>query len=279
MEQLLSHWSFDWIMIGFIALLCALYCYATGFHFKKQSYSFLTGIILLALCLTSPLHFIGEHYLFSAHMVMHTLLLLIIAPLIVLGLPAENKFKATFVRLSKVIFAFPFLSWLTGVGIMWVWHIPAVFDNLFVMKDMAANGAGHCMNPLSYLQMLSLFIGGIFFCWPIITPYKEYRVSPLTGVLYLSTACLSCSLLGLLITCAPAGLYTHYIGSMGQDHLLSMVRNNWGITALMDQQIAGLIMWVPCCFIYLSGAMYLLIKWFEEKGPATSTAIKFHNEY
>jgi putative membrane protein len=273
MQELLSHWSFDWITIGFIVFLSALYCYATQFHFTKRSYSFLAGIILLLLCVASPLHYIGEHYLFSAHMVMHTLLLLIIAPLVVLGLPEENKFKPSLIRFSKMVFAFPFLCWLTGVGVMWVWHIPSLFDRLFVMNSMNETGTAHCMNALSYLQMLSLFIGGIFFCWPIITPYKQYKVSPLTGVLYLSTACLSCSLLGLLITCAPAGLYTHYIGSMGQDHLLSMVRNDWGITALMDQQIGGLIMWVPCCFIYLSGAMYLLIKWFEDKKPSASQAI------
>jgi cytochrome c oxidase assembly factor CtaG len=79
----------------------------------------------------------------------------------------------------------------------------------------------------------------------VITPYAEYRLSPPKAVLYLSGACVFCSLLGLLITFAPAGTYRQ-------------------VTAA-DQQTGGLIMWVPCCFVYLSASMYLLIRWFSLK--------------
>jgi putative membrane protein len=50
----------------------------------------------------------------------------------------------------------------------------------------------------------------------------------------------------------------------------NIIKNKWGISGEMDQQIAGLIMWVPCCFIYLTAAMLLLKKWFNEKEKLTS---------
>jgi len=49
----------------------------------------------------------------------------------------------------------------------------------------------------------------------------------------------------------------------------NIIKNKWGISSEMDQQIAGLIMWVPCCFIYLTAAMVLLKKWFKEKEEIT----------
>jgi cytochrome c oxidase assembly factor CtaG len=47
--------------------------------------------------------------------------------------------------------------------------------------------------------------------------------------------------------------------------LNKIILNDWGLTQSIDQQAAGLIMWVPCCLIYVTGAMYLLVDWFKQK--------------
>ena len=130
---------------------------------------------------------------------------------------------------------------------MWIWHVPYIFHQMVSMNGMQASAS---MNMLMNLHMLSLLIAGMLFCWPVITPYKEYRIAPLTSVLYLSSACVCCSLLGLLITFALSGTYTSYIG--GSSEFLSVVRNKWNISVGIDQQIGGLVMWVPCCFIYFN---------------------------
>jgi len=274
MRTILSYWSFDVISIVFILLLCVLYLYMIHFKWRKQSVYFFAGIFLLILCVASPLHYLGEHYLFSAHMLMHTLILLIVAPLLISGIPKENKGQNAFIHLSAKTHQYPFLCWLAGVGVMWLWHVPAIYNQLFVMHG--AMSAAHHMNVLSYIHMLSLLVGGMFFCLPVINPYSSYRLTPLFGVLYLTSACIGCSLLGLLITFAPAGTYTHYISMNANDSMFSLIRNNWNISAAADQQAGGLIMWVPCCFIYLSAAMVLLLKWFDAKNEAPSIINPVH---
>jgi cytochrome c oxidase assembly factor CtaG len=263
MRSIFSYWHFDPLVILFLAALCIIYLYAIHFKLKNQSLCFFAGIILIILCVVSPLHFIGENYLFSAHMVSHVVILLIAAPLLVAGIPKENKFKKYFESFSKKI-RIPFFYWFTGVGIMWFWHIPYIFNQTSSMHGMG----------LMYLQWLSLLVGGIIFCWPIINPYREYRMLPLPAVLYLSTACVFCTILGLMITFAPLGIYSHYLHISDSYGYLDLIRNQWKISAGIDQQVAGLIMWVPCCFIYLTASMILLIKWFESTEIMCSVAEK-----
>ncbi len=260
MRSIFSYWNFNLSTTVFLLLVVFAYLYIINFSLKKQSVYFLSGLFLIIISIASPLHYIGENYLFSAHMAAHVLLLLIAAPLLVASIPEENKFKKQFLFLSKKIYQAPLLSWSAGVGIMWVWHVPYIFHQMVSMNGMQASLS---MNVLMNIHFLSLLIAGILFCWPVITPYKEYRTAPLTSVLYLSSACVCCSLLGLLITFAPSGTYTSYISTSNE--YLSVVRNQWNISVAMDQQIGGLIMWVPCCFIYLTASMVILIKWFEEK--------------
>ncbi|MEP6684810.1 MAG: cytochrome c oxidase assembly protein [Parafilimonas sp.] len=262
MHSIFSYWSFDYITTAFIVLLCFAYLYIINFKIKKQSAYFFAGIILLIICIDSPLHFLGENYLFSAHMLSHTLIILIVAPLLIAGIPTENKCKNSFISFSKKISKAPFICWLIGVSIMWFWHIPSIFNNMFMINMQSSS---HTMNLLSYTHMFSLLLAGMLFCLPVINPYSTYKLSSLKSVLYLTSACVFCSLLGLLITFAPVGTYTHYININDAYNLLPTIRNSWNISTATDQQAGGLIMWVPCCFIYLTASMILLIKWFDEK--------------
>lgn len=264
MRSIFSYWDFNIANVAFLLLLISFYLYITNFRFTKKSIYFFTAIFIMIICIASPLHYLGEHFLFSAHMVSHVLILLIAAPLFIASIPKDNRVKKSYEFISKKIYASPLVSWLVGVSIMWLWHIPFIFNQMFSMPGMNT-GSMHSMNGLMFLHMLSLFIAGCLFCLPIINPVKEFRIAPLTSVLYLSSACVFCSLLGLFITFAPAATFTGYIGNYGTDNYLSIIRNNWKITAAQDQQMGGLIMWVPCCFIYLSASMIILIKWFEKK--------------
>ena len=110
-------------------------------------------------------------------------------------------------------------------------------------------------------QMLSLLVLGAFFIWPVFTPVKWKKLNALQSSLYLFTACVGCTVLGIFITFAPQDLYTTYLN--GSDPaILSLIRDNWGITPDVDQQMGGLIMWVPACFVYLSYILISLSKWF-----------------
>ena len=137
---------------------------------------------------------------------------------------------------------------------------------MFAAHDMHSN---HLTSAIAIVHAGSLLLSGMIFSWPVINPYPQYRIAPIQGVLYLSIACVFCSLLGLLLAFAPVGTYNYNMQNYDSYGFLSVIRGRWNISAATDQQIAGLIMWVPCCFIYLVAIMFLLRKWFYQKEVTT----------
>lgn len=252
MKQLFSYWSFDLSSVS-LMLLIIFYVLKT----KRIKKSILISILaLLILCFFSPLHILSAHYLFSAHMLVHVILLLCVGPLLILSLSPHRK---QLVRLFSFLKQHPAVGWLAGVGIMWFWHIPLLFNTVMAQSHQSS------FYFVSIVETLSLMVAGFLFSAPIIHPGKEYRIDALSGVVYLFTACIGCSLLGLLISFAPAGTYHHFLSMHDAWGLNEIILQQWGLTQAIDQQAAGLIMWVPCCLFYVTGAMYLLVQWFKQK--------------
>lgn len=173
-----------------------------------------------------------NQYPFSAHVVQHLLLALVIPPLLLLGTPAFDL--GAFKKLERVL-AQPPVSWIVGVGTMLAWHIPVLFD------------AALASQALHIFQQLSFLITGTIFWWPILGPLKERHLPMLGAVSYLFSACLCCSILGAFLTFGPAGLYAHHAG----------------LDPKGDQQLGGLLMWVPGCFIYLSAILVSVHRWYS----------------
>jgi putative membrane protein len=190
-------------------------------------------------------------------MIQHIILLLVIPPMLLVGLDPRvlHKYmdKPGCLKAGNVLFN-PILDWILGVGSMWVWHIPSVFK---AMKHS---------ETLMTFQMLSLLILGAFFIWPVFTPVKWKRLNPLQSSLYLFTACVGCTVLGIFITFAPEDLYTTYLNG-SNIAILDLIRNGWGISPDIDQQMGGLIMWVPACIVYLTYILISLSRWFSSSDP------------
>jgi cytochrome c oxidase assembly factor CtaG len=144
-------------------------------------------------------------------------------------------------RISRRLSATPFINWIIGLGILWLWQVPAVFNALLTWDGP---GFHRHLHILSFLHSGSLLLAGILFSWPLAGPYLSHRLSPAESLLYLSTAWIGCTLLVYLVEFAAPGLYG-------------------GITAITrkDQQAAGLILWIPSCLLYLGGSIYLLREW------------------
>ena len=213
---------------------------------------FFSAVILFILVTISPLDFLSKYYLFSAHMVQHIVLLLIIPPLILSGTDKdflEKVFRSGFLKKAGNFLFYPLVAWFLGVGSMWIMHLPA-----FMMK----------MNDSAFLmdtQMIILPVLGWFFIWPVYSPISFRRLEPLQSSAYLFLACVGCTVLGILITFAPADMFT---GGMQPENLnlIKMIHSDWGINDSTDQMMGGLIMWVPACIIYLTNIMIILLRWF-----------------
>jgi len=214
---------------------------------------FAAGILLFLLVTISPLAFLGRNYLFSIHMLNHITILLIVPPLLLSGTDAGlvlNLEKSLFRKIGNILFSVP-VAWLLGMGAMYVWHIPALFDAM--TKSHAVHG----------LHVVSLLLLGIIFIWPVYAPTKWKRLGPLESALYLFISCVGCTILGILITFAEPSLYMPFMPGENMA-IWDLIRNTWSITPAMDQQAGGLIMWVPACIIYVTNIMLILAGFYKQ---------------
>lgn len=236
--------------------------------------SFLLGILVLAVCLAVPLPALDSNLPFSSHMLRHTSLLLLAAPLLALAIPPSGIAEKSITTFSRLTVRLPFAAWLTGIAVMWMWHVPGWYDSgtapdggVIACAPLAPalfthlSSVASLSRPWTFAETIipllhdgSLLLAGFIFWWPVITPSRLFRLPPLRAVAYLASACICCSLLGLLITFARAGVYR-------------------GVS-LNDQQTGGMIMWIPCCLVYLTASMGLLIEWLSKKEPDTSISIQ-----
>jgi putative membrane protein len=258
------NWDFKpSVVIGCCALLAA-YLYATRGRVQGRAAAWFTGAGLIFLSLCSPADELADKYLFCVHMAKHILFVLVVPALLLIGIPGEAVERAlqykTIRAAERTLRQAP-VCWLAGIGAMLFWHIPAFFN------------AALANEPLHIAEHLSLLIGGTIYWWPVLSPLPESRLRPVPqAAAYLFTSCLACTLMGIGITFAPHLLYPAYAHPSDAAGLLPLIRGDWGISAAMDQQIGGLLMWVPGCLIYLTAIMGMFARWYAEDSTSTAEA-------
>jgi putative membrane protein len=216
-----------------------------------RSVPFAAGLLVLALALVSPVGALAEGYLFSAHMLQHLMLVLVVPPLVLLGFEPRGGGHS---RLPAVV------PWGLGVGAMWLWHAPTLCN---VASQSTA---------VHHLQEASLLAMGSAFWWPVLAPRTGARLPPMGGVVYLFAACVACTLLGIAITFSPVevcSVFAHPVDRLG---VMPLVRGGWGLTPERDQQIGGLLMWVPACTVYGAAILGVLARLLRDAAPVRAEA-------
>jgi putative membrane protein len=215
---------------------------------------FALGWLSLVIALDSPLHEIGEQ-LFWVHMTQHEILMLVSAPLLVLGRPLlpflwalprswrehvanisrSRPFKTAWASVSS-----PMCAWLISAAALWIWHAPWLFNRTL------HNDWIHAAQHTSFL------VTALIFWWPIAgqKPAMSYG----GALAYVFTTALHTSILGALLTFSPRPWYSSYLTTAPA----------WNLTALEDQQLGGLIMWIPAGTLLLIVSLVLLVKWMKE---------------
>ncbi|QJD17838.1 cytochrome c oxidase assembly protein [Paracoccus sanguinis] len=177
----------------------------------------LAAVGVLVLAFVSPLCALSAA-LFSARVVHHILLVAVVAPLLALALPARRPLPTV-----------PLFVLATLV--LWGWHVPAAYD---------AAMANHAV----YWVMQATLLGSAWLFWRAVLAPAQAVGSALLSIL---GAYMQMGFLGALLTFAPRGLYAIH----------ATAPLDWGFTALSDQQLGGLIMWVPAGLPY--AALGLLV--------------------
>jgi putative membrane protein len=257
-QFLTSAWTCN--LAALVSSGVALAAYLWGFGVNRRIVYLLAGLGVFVFTLSSPLNALAAGYLFSAHMLQHILLLLIVPALLLMSLPRCVSVG------PRWVISNPFIGWTSGVGAMWLWHARPLCNA--AVSSQLVNAA----------QISSLLLLGAIFWRQILAPREDERMSPPGAVLYLFSACVACSILGILITFSPVSVCPIYAQpSADRLVILNLIQSNWGITPDKDQQIGGLLMWVPICLVYLAAIVAQLARWFTH--PVGSVVAAVHAQH
>ena len=209
----------------------------------RQKASFIAGLATLFVALGPPLDDWSDHYLLLAHMVQHLLLILLAAPLLLVGIPAWMLEPLTRNRVTNTIgywLTRPVVAYATANLVIILWHVPAFYD------------AALRSQPMHVLEHATFIATSILAWWPIAGPLPQWPRLPLPlQTLYFFAMTLPGSGVGAFITFADPGLYSPY----------DTARRIFNIDLATDQQIAGLLMWVVVSTIYLGLITVTFFKW------------------
>jgi putative membrane protein len=266
-STVLRWWSWDPWVIALLALSAVLYAgglarlwrragAGTGLR-RWEAGCFAAGWLALFAALVSPLDALGG-VLFSAHMAQHEVLMLIAAPLFVLGrplavslwaLPPAGRETAVAAAQARPVAALwrtatgPFTAFAIHAVAIWIWHLPSLYQA--TLESDAVHAAQH----------LSFFGTAVLFWWTLI--HGRYgKMGYGVAVFYVFATGLHSGVLGALITFAPRLLYPIYEARTAA----------WGLRPLEDQQLAGLLMWVPAGVIFIVLGLALFAAWLGESG-------------
>lgn len=250
------------VVFGLILVQCA-YLFGTGPYRKKQpipqplnprqTIMFTVGTFIIFLSLTSPLHILSDHYLFSAHMLQHVLITLISPPLLILGTPGWLASKLFQPQWSAMVFKrvfHPLGAIVIFNMIFSIWHLPVLYD---------LSVTHHWVHIFEH----SLFIvASIIMWWPICSQVQSIPKLPYPiQMLYLFAMSLAQVIVFGIVTFAREPIYQHYIDAP----------RIWNISALTDQQLGGILMKVGSGFLFLLLIIIAFFKWFEEDSNSTKT--------
>jgi putative membrane protein len=224
------------VLLG-TGLLGALYFYGIGPLRRRRNLgppaarwqiaSFVAGLIVLLVSLNGPMHDLSDYYLFSVHMVQHLLLTLLFPPLTILGIPGwllrPVLRHPPILRIARLL-THPVVAAVIFTATIVVWHLAPYYD--LMMRDHDVHIVTHLMFMLTATIMW----------WPVMSPAPELPRLPYgLGMLYLFLVGIPMQLVAALITLSGQVLYPWY----------AVAPRTWGLSPLDDQQLGGLLMWIP----------------------------------
>jgi len=240
------------VLIG-TGLLGALYVWGIGPLRRRRNLgppvpaarrlAFAAGLLVLLVSLNGPIHDLSDYYLFSVHMVQHLLLTLVFPPLLIWGTPGwllRPLVRPPAVLAVARVVTRPLVAAAIFTLNLAVWHLTPFYE--LMMRSHDVHIATHLM-----------FIVAATILWfPVMSPVPELpRLSYGIGMLYLFLVGIPMQIVAAMITLADEVLYPWYTAAP----------RTWGLTPLADQQLGGIIMWVPAGIVPLVAFTVVFFRW------------------
>ena len=258
-------WLLDPVLIILLLVAAVAYLYSTGRLPGRddgrirvagwRAACFIGALMILFVTLLSPLDGIGELHLFWVHMVQHMILILVVAPLILLGIPGrliDQLMRNPVVHGVAHRLTHPIAALLISQFILIAWHVPPIFEAALADRHV------HDVEHLTFL------VAGILMWWPVLSRSRALPgIEPIWLLPYLFVLPIPMSVLGAMLTFAREVIYETY----------ALAPRVWGLSALQDQEISGLIMWVPGKLIFWLVLGVIFFRWFarETEGDRSET--------
>jgi cytochrome c oxidase assembly factor CtaG len=247
-------WDFEPTVIFGSAALFLAYLWVVGFRLNRKTALFGSGVLLMLLTLIGPLDFLGDDYLFSAHMMEHILLYLAVPPLLLLGLPpapVRSLLSIGFAASAERFLRRPTVACLAAVGTLWLWHLPVLYNAALDHEGLHA------------VEHLSVLVAGTIFFWPIFTPLQSHRLSPVVGAVYVFAAMSASMILGILLTYSPVGSYPAYLRSSDGTGVFRFIRTVWKLDPQSDLNLGGMFMWIIGGLLYFASLLAVISRLFR----------------
>jgi cytochrome c oxidase assembly factor CtaG len=261
----MHRWTWEPFTIALLAASAALYAAGARAVWRRagvgrgirrwQAAAFASGLASIAVALLSPVAWLSE-ILFSVHMTQHEILMLVSAPLLVFGHPIVALLWAVPPATRERWGRWSQRAWVAGTWraitgplavfllhaiALWVWHVPRLYEA--ALRNAAIHAAEH----------FSFLVSAALFWWGMV--HGRYgRIGYGIAVLYVFLTAVHSSILGALLTVAPGVWYPTYASAA----------TAWHLDALEDQQLAGLLMWVPSGVIFIVFGLALFAAWLGE---------------
>ena len=242
-------WSIHWTTVVGIGALATLYLWrassapAEGTPSGLQKLTFFSGLFVMFVSLNGPLHDLSDFYLFSAHMVQHLLLTLLIPPLLIGGTPGWMLRPLIKPRAVKALAEFvtrPVMCYVIFNLVIIGWHLPVFYN---------AAMANHNIHIAEHLMFMA---AAVLLWWPFMSPMPELpRLAYPGQMLYCFLSTVPMSIVAVYITMADHVLYPAYASAP----------RIWQLTPMMDQQTGGLIMWIPGSMVFYVLMTIVFFKW------------------
>jgi putative membrane protein len=261
-----TSWSFDPTVLLGVFVMVALYAAAwrrarrPGERHRPSRGRmawFAGGILAILVALVSPLDSLGDQ-LMVMHMVQHMLLIDIAPILMILGLtkvllrPVTRRLQT--IERRAGFFGHPVFAVLFYAAILWLWHLPALYDK--AQGDDLIHAVEH----------LCFFAAGSLYWWHVLSPIRSrMRLAGLGPVAYMAGGKLLVGILGIALAFAPHVIYPFYAH---QPHY-------WGLTPLEDQMMAGLVMALEQSIVMGIALVFLFVQMLNESERTARRAERF----